>query len=591
MADGDPLTREDALAIWLDAMDLDSVPVDFGPEDLLWIDTLLVSTAEATSLMSDEIYNKMIASITGPIDEVALATARTMANREAATLATNMAGTQLRAMGEVIASGLEKGLGPKEIAQTLDMVKGLDAPRAAQLLKYRDELEQGGYSGAQIEALEERRFQKLLRDRRETIARTEARQATEAARQAAGEREGAQFKVWFTSQDDRVSDECQANEAEGVIPVKQDFSGGVPYPPQHPNCLVGETPVFSPDKFAAFVATYSGVVVDIICANGSRLTVTPNHMLLTPHGFARAQSLRKGDEVFHSPSLEGIIASDPNDHNSPIAIKDVVASLAESRGMVSMAVPLSPEYLHGDGRRCDGDIDVIAPDRFLRGDTEAPSPETINEIDFRPADVRLLGLPTCRNLTSMLFGLRDATDGGMGIRRESEFFVGRHAPHPDLVGIASRPKGDPTLDQSTGNHTPANAQRFGQGQYGFASDIAFANRLSIYLNAASGSGDATALDRVDDSGGRDAALPCDFLQGFGRGLIETTDVVEVGFRDFTGHVYDLQSFSSLYIASGLISSNCRCSVNYITSDAQAKRAQERADKRTENTEEAKEGDG
>jgi len=236
MADGDPLTREDALAIWLDAMDLDSVPVDFGPEDLLWIDTLLLSTADATALMSDEIYNRMIASITGPIDEVALATARTMANREAATLATNMANTQLRAMGEVVAAGLEKGLGPREIARNLESVKGLDGPRAAQLLKYRDELEQAGYSGAQIEALEERRYQKLLRSRRETIARTEARQATGAARQAAGEREGAEFKVWFTSQDDRVSDECQANEAEGVIAVKKDFSGGVPYPPQHPNC-------------------------------------------------------------------------------------------------------------------------------------------------------------------------------------------------------------------------------------------------------------------------------------------------------------------------------------------------------------------
>jgi len=236
MADGDPLTKEDALAIWLDAMDLDSVPVDFGPEDLLWIDTLLLSAAEATALMSDEIYNKMIASITGPIDDVALRTARNLADREALSLATNMSKTQLRAMGETIADGLRQGLGPKEIARRLKMVNELDGPRAARLLKYRDSLKNSGYSEKQIQALVDRRFKKLLRERRETIAQYEARKATGAARQAAGEREGAQFKVWFTKQDARVSDACQANEAAGVIPFKDNFPGGVPYPPQHVGC-------------------------------------------------------------------------------------------------------------------------------------------------------------------------------------------------------------------------------------------------------------------------------------------------------------------------------------------------------------------
>ena len=305
MAEGDPLTKDEALAIWLDAMGLDAVPVDFGPEDLLWIDTLLVSTAEATALLSDDLYNKMIASITGPIDDAALQAARTMANREAATLATRMAESQLRAMGEVVASGLEKGLGPKEIARTLDMVKGLDGPRAARLLKYREQLEQSGFSDAQIEALEERRYQKLLRERRETIARTEARHATGEARRAAADREGAQFKVWFTSQDNRVSDACQANEAAGVIPINQEFSGGVQHPPQHPNCLVGETPVFSPDKCAAFVATYSGVVVDIVCSSGSRLTVTANHMFLTPYGLPLRNISARVTRYSTAPVLRG----------------------------------------------------------------------------------------------------------------------------------------------------------------------------------------------------------------------------------------------------------------------------------------------
>ena len=47
---------------------------------------------------------------------------------------------------------------------------------------------------------------------------------------------GIDGKEWITAGDANVSDECEANEAEGVIPVNQAFSGGVMAPPQHPDC-------------------------------------------------------------------------------------------------------------------------------------------------------------------------------------------------------------------------------------------------------------------------------------------------------------------------------------------------------------------
>ena len=37
---------------------------------------------------------------------------------------------------------------------------------------------------------------------------------------------GIQGKEWVTVGDDRVSDECQANEDQGVIPVNQAFTSG-----------------------------------------------------------------------------------------------------------------------------------------------------------------------------------------------------------------------------------------------------------------------------------------------------------------------------------------------------------------------------
>ena len=68
------------------------------------------------------------------------------------------------------------------------------------------------------------------------IARTETASALSQASLDAMNDMGIEGKEWVTVGDDMVSEECEGNEAEGVIPVNQAFSGGVMAPPQHPNC-------------------------------------------------------------------------------------------------------------------------------------------------------------------------------------------------------------------------------------------------------------------------------------------------------------------------------------------------------------------
>ena len=82
----------------------------------------------------------------------------------------------------------------------------------------------------------ERMRAKLLRERRETIAITEQRMATEAGKEALAKERGAKFKLWITAGDERVSDIDVANEAQGWIPVDEAFSSGDDVPPSHPNC-------------------------------------------------------------------------------------------------------------------------------------------------------------------------------------------------------------------------------------------------------------------------------------------------------------------------------------------------------------------
>jgi len=157
-----------------------------------------------------------------------------VARKRTALLAKQFTQAEISNIGARIAEGIALGKTAPEIAATLDSVRGLDAARAARVVKYRTYLELKGIGD--IDAKVERFREKELRDRRQNIALNERRAVLNATAAGAAQQAGATRKVWRTMQDDRVSDECMANESQGEIPINEDFVGGEAHPPQHPNC-------------------------------------------------------------------------------------------------------------------------------------------------------------------------------------------------------------------------------------------------------------------------------------------------------------------------------------------------------------------
>jgi hypothetical protein len=43
-------------------------------------------------------------------------------------------------------------------------------------------------------------------------------------------------------------------------------------------------------------------------------------------------------------------------------------------------------------------------------------------------------------------------------------------------------------------------------------------------------------------------------------LITRDEIVKIRNYNFSGHVYDLQSTSQLYITNGIVVKNCRCAI-------------------------------
>ncbi len=84
--------------------------------------------------------------------------------------------------------------------------------------------------------------------RAKTIARTETAFALTDASLNTMVDMGIDGKEWVTIGDADVSPECLSNAGQGVIPVKDSFSGGTSGPPQHPNCRCSLAPAKLPDK-------------------------------------------------------------------------------------------------------------------------------------------------------------------------------------------------------------------------------------------------------------------------------------------------------------------------------------------------------
>jgi len=201
---------------------------------------------ESRSLVEETLFLAILAALllninggkpsSAPPPKSVLDAARAAAEKTAGVLLKDFTRTQLASMGQKIRDGIAAGKGPAEIARSLSEVTGLDAPRAARLEKIKQYLEQSGMSPEAVAKQLEREKEKLLRERRETIARTETAEATSTARRFEAEARGAKWKYWITTADERLCDICAGNEADGVIPFGDTFSGGTRDVPAHPNC-------------------------------------------------------------------------------------------------------------------------------------------------------------------------------------------------------------------------------------------------------------------------------------------------------------------------------------------------------------------
>lgn len=357
------------------------------------------------------------------------------------------------------------------------------------------------------------------------IARTETHAAAQAANRQAADATGIRNlrKEWLAADDARTRPDH--NSADGQIVAKEStFTVGgsqmeQPGDPSAPtdqvvNCFVPGT-VVGGRFVGGLKARYSGPILEITTARGNRLSVTPNHPILTRHrGFVPAKSILEGE------NLVAYIGRAPvggkHEDKTKALIENVFDSIG-SQGAVC-ALRINGADLHGDAEFSQNQINVVRAKRVLLVDMNPVRPKIIRQL---------------------VFGIR-----GVGTRLVSalgasaECFQRFLHPSPSVV---------------SGHHS-----LFALGFGYFRPFKQLGIRPPSQWNAT-----------LQEPAGQCLSADLDFVRKLLHRHpreVSFDKVVEVRRSTFSGHVYDLQSEGGWIAASNIITSNCRCAQAFLTED-------------------------
>lgn len=328
--------------------------------------------------------------------------------------------------------------------------------------------------------------------------------------------------------------------------------------PLHPRCVVGETPVFAPDKVAAFVSTYNGPVFEVTLANGARCTVTANHMFLARNGFTPANALRKGDYIFSDSSkvLSGT-AVIPNNNGRPSRIDDIVEAMSKASGMTTVSVPTTPEYLHGNGKFFDSNVDVVLPNSLLRGDLESFRREYVKEDFFTGTVKSSSSFPAECYFPDEFLALWLALDCHISGSSIFDVFSLCSSGHHQSIGVCESSNFNANLFENLANGKSGHVVPFSKSILGHSIGIQLEDFISGNSFRPSSSLKSEFFESPNDRVARYSKVFSDVTSSLKSG-VSLSQVVSIKEKSFHGKVYDLQTISSLYYANGMVSSNCRC---------------------------------
>lgn len=327
----------------------------------------------------------------------------------------------------------------------------------------------------------------------------------------------------------------------------------------HANCVVEGTEVFGRGLLAGLRREYKGALVDIATAKGRKLTVTPNHPILTVSGWKRADELVEGDNLICAAFSHGHVGRVPDIDDAPPVVEEVFEAACLVDAAFFDGMPTAAKNLYRE-MFPDCDVEVVDPCGLLHRAFEAaiskPSEHrslAAAELFCSAGSVPLDGKGAQNLLVDRGFPATGCVMGCAGLRCP---FGWCHCgdPKQSSFGAAAMFKSGvahPSVDDVSGNAEPAcdGVDAFSALER-FEGVCVIGDDLLARL-------DSLALQEPVDGLPANGEAIANLAYG-SAGQIEVDDVVSLSIREGECHVYNLSTEGGWYVSSGIITHNCDC---------------------------------
>jgi hypothetical protein len=417
--------------------------------------------------------------------------------------------------------------------------------------------------------------QGLLKGQAEVLARTGQSHYANQAREAMAidNRSVIKYRVFIATFDNRTTINCRSQSGRSWPITADDY----PRLPLHFGCLLGDTKITSSSAITgASKRPFKGEIFTIVSRSGRKISVTPNHPILTSRGWVAAKELNLTDSLFCEPVSHATRWFSGYDNGIESTVEDIFESLGASGKVLTREVELSAPDFHGDC--ADNEIGVIRTDVLLEEKIDSVFRQNGSELIFNMGGFDSKSIKSCFSRLALRFKIwaRYAKAvvsesfskhvnwsychsgfllGGIASYFNAKFdklFLGKDRAKVKLFAGSAKPNAvvielekirQQGLESSFGGH-------------------------SLLLGAIPDFDPCTSKDFSDH--GEIAVKLFTEMANSGTGDVFIDDIISINRSFYDGHVFNLQTLSETYSANGIVAHNCRSIYVYTNDPAKLK---------------------
>ena len=255
----------------------------------------------------------------------------------------------------------------------------------------------------------------------------------------------------------------------GTGPMK--FSGIKRHPPLHQKCLPGNANVTAFGITASSEDWFDGNMFVIHTASGNKITCTPNHPILTCHGWVNADKINVGNQVRKGVFTDWDIPVIGNSKNMEPLIKDVAKSFIDPGKMIAVPVPTTSKDFNNDFQFADGKITIIRTDGSLLLERDPGLFHELREFNLSLRNLSQIVLTSNSSFAEFVKARLPSQCRSMSGRDLLSSLSGGHTLPIEQTGFALPTKFDPVNSKILiYNHT-GNPETVGNGIDGFPVEV------------------------------------------------------------------------------------------------------------------------